>query len=311
MNEIANLPMAEYLRLPAVSASILKTGLERCWRAAWWESWLNPNPPPPDDTAASDTGSIAHAIQLMMSEDCVAVIDPHDYPAEKTGNIPDGWTNKAIREARDQARASGLIPVLEPTMREIRAMVNAQRDFIVSLKDTEPEIFGAFMSWPSGDSELTMLWDDGPTKCRIRPDRTTKNRKLIVDLKFTGMSAEPDYWGRAQMIRGNHYIGAAFYRRGFQALFGVEPDYVYMVTETSPPYLTSLVGIEPHGYAIAAAKIETALREWARCVESGFFPGYPNRVCYPEFPAWVDSAWQERELSADPFARRVELGTQG
>ena len=38
------LPMAEYLAAPAVSASIVKTIISECPRAAWFESWLNPVP---------------------------------------------------------------------------------------------------------------------------------------------------------------------------------------------------------------------------------------------------------------------------
>lgn len=310
MNEIAGLPMAEYLRLPAVSASILKTGLERCWRAAWWESWLNPNPPPADDTAASDVGTIAHEILLEGSESGFEVIDPNLYPTRSSGNIPDGWTNKEIKEARDFAREQGKVPILLPKMVEIRRMVDSARAFIATLEKSEPAIWAAFQP-AGGDSEHTMLWDDGGTRCRIRPDRTSKDRTLIIDAKFTGTSAEPDSWGRTQMIREGHYINAALYRRGYHAIHAIDPEYVYLVTETAEPYLSSLVGIEPHGYDVGAAKIETALREWAQCVKTGIFPGYPARVCYPEIPAWVDSAWQERELAADPFARRVELGTQG
>jgi hypothetical protein len=38
------LSMAEYLAMPALSASLLQTMLEECPAAAWFDSWLNPKP---------------------------------------------------------------------------------------------------------------------------------------------------------------------------------------------------------------------------------------------------------------------------
>ena len=60
-----------------------------------------------ETSAEMDAGTVAHAILLEGNSDVVTIIDPTNHPAEKTGNIPDGWTNKSIRAARDSARASG------------------------------------------------------------------------------------------------------------------------------------------------------------------------------------------------------------
>jgi hypothetical protein len=84
-------------------------------------------------------------------------------------------------------------------MAEIEAMVAAAREFIESLRETEPAIWAAFQPG-GGDSELTLLWDDNGTLCRIRPDRISTDRRVIVDYKTGGTSAEPDTWGRKQMV---------------------------------------------------------------------------------------------------------------
>src|ERR1700693_4471465 len=95
--------MQEYLDLPAVSASLVCDILDKCPRAAWWNSYLNPDRVR-ETSALMDAGTVAHAILLEGSEACCTVIDPNNHPAEKTGAIPEGWTNKSIRAARDIVR---------------------------------------------------------------------------------------------------------------------------------------------------------------------------------------------------------------
>lgn len=309
----AGVPMDEYLRAPAVSASIIRTLLDECPRAAWFQSWLNPEPPDPDDTAASDKGSIAHQILLEGSQDCCVVIDPNDHATTSSGNVPTGWTNKSIRAARDEARHAGKIPILAPVMDEIGAMVRSAQSFIASLKDSDDalavRVHQAFQP-DGGDSELTVVWQDGPTLCRIRPDRTSNNRELVVDAKFTGTCAEPDAWGRTQMIRMGYYTSAAFYRRGIRQAFDVDvdADYVFLVVETVPPYLCSLVGVDPHGFELGSSKVAAGLDLWAQCVKRDRWPAYPSRVVYPEIPSWEDSRWEERQMVS--LEERFALGSQ-
>lgn len=290
------LPMADYLALPALSAGVVRTMVDRCPLAAWYESPLNPDRVI-DTSAATDTGSIAHAILLEGSRECVAVIDPRDHPAEKTGAIPEGWTNKSIREARDSARRAGKIPVLLSAMGEIDAMVAAAQAFIATLRDSEPAIWAAFQP-NGGRSEVTMVWQEGDTLCKLRADRLADDHRVIVDYKTSAMSVEPDRWGRTQLVGMGYYVSAAWYQRGVRALSGVDPSYVFLCQEVEAPYLCSLVGLDPSGLALGDEKCGAGLRRWQECVRTGVWPAYPNRVCYPELPVWERNRWDEQALSA-------------
>ncbi len=97
------------------------------------------------------------------------------------------------------------------------------------------------------------------------------------------------------MIKMGYYTSAAFYQRGIKALCGEAPAYVWLVQEQDPPFLCSLVGLDPHGADLGARKIESGLAIWRACELAGQWPAYPTRVCYPEIPQWEDSAWQKRE----------------
>lgn len=287
--------MIDYLTAPAVSASIIRDAATLCPRAAWYNSHLNPKRIVEVSDRAQSTGTIAHSILLEGNSDCVRVIDPAQYPAEKTGAIPDGWTNKAIRQARDEAIIAGKIPVLVSQMAEIEAMVGQAREFIESLKRSEPAIYAAFQP-DGGDSELTILWDDAGTLCRIRTDRISTDRRVVVDYKTGGTTAEPGTWGRTQMVRMGYYVNAAFYRRGIKATFGEDPIYVYLVQEQEAPYLCSLVGIDPAGIDAGDRTVARGLRTWKECERKGEWPAYPTRVCYADFPAFELARVEEAEM---------------
>lgn len=291
------LPMADYHAIPAVSASLLHTLVSECPRAAWFESWLNPQRKVDDDTKASDAGSIAHEILLEGTQDCVQVFDPADYPNADGKGHAKGWTNKSIQTARDDCRTAGKIPVLKSEFVVIENMVDAAREFIESLKHSEPGIHAAFQP-DGGVSETSCIWDDHGTLCRIRPDRMSNDRKWIIDPKTTGLAAEPGAWSRKQMGALGHWARAAFYRRGCRLMFGTEPEYRFLVIEQRAPHLCSLVGVDPAGFDYGATQIERALRTWRECVDRNYFPGYPNRTVFPEVMPW-DLASEQEAQGAD------------
>jgi hypothetical protein len=292
------LTMHDYLTMPAVSATLVKTVVERCARAGWFDSWLNPGKFSDDSTKAQNNGSIAHSGLLEGHFNFVEAIDPNLYPTKSSGNIPEGWTNKEIKAARDYAIASGKIPVLVSEFKKIQAMVTEARYFLESIRNDEPAIYEAFQ--PNvGDSELTMVWDDDGVLCRLRADRISKDRKLIVDYKTTLTSAEPDTWGRTQMVKMGFYTSAAFYRRGVRKLCGVSPAYAFLVQEQEPPYLCSLVGVDNKAFDLGSRKVERGLTIWRQCMKENRWPAYPTRMCYPEIPSWEFSRWEDAEGNAE------------
>lgn len=287
-------PMAEYLALPAVSAGLLQTLDAECPAAAWHDSWLNPKRVIEISTTEQSVGTIAHGILLEGSIANVAVIDPQDHPAEKTGNIPEGWTNKSIKAARAAAIASGKTPILLPVFAVVREMIAAADAFIESLRTSEPAIYALFQP-DGGDSETVITWEDvHGVPCRIRPDRLSKDRAVVVDYKTVSRTAEPNAFGR--MIASMGYdVSLALYRRGVAALGGGLPEYVFLVQEQEPPYLCSLVSLEPAYIDFAQRKVAGALEEWAACARAGAWPAYPARVAYVELPPWEATRHEERQ----------------
>jgi hypothetical protein len=174
-------------------------------------------------------------------------------------------------------------------------MVAEARRFIESLRDTEPTVWAAFQP-DGGVSETTLVWQDGDTLCKMRPDRVSNDWRLICDYKTTARSAEPNSWGRTQLVGMGYYLSAAWYRRGAAVRFGVAPDYVFLVQEVEAPYLCSLVGAEPTMLDVGNQQIAQALETWQQCVRGQTWAGYPPRICYPVTPAWMMADSEELQI---------------
>ena len=137
----------------------------------------------------------------------------------------------------------------------------------------------------------------------MRADRISNDHTVCIDYKSTGMSVEPDHFGRAGLIGSGYAFGAAWYQRGIKKVTGEDAAFIHLAQEVKPPYLCSLVGMDPAWCAYGAAKVRAALALWQSCVKSGEWPAYPNRVAYPALPAW-ESARFEEKLIGMPY----ELG---
>lgn len=314
------LSMAEYLALPAVSSGVIRAMTTRCPKAAWHESYLNPdNQPSADDEAEADNaedddsteaaniGTIAHSIILENSTANIAVIDPRQYPAKTTGSIPTGWTNVAIRAVRDEAIARGMTPILLPKMAKVNAMVASARAYIEALKKRQPAIWHAFEA-DYGQSEVTMVWHDDGVPCRMRPDRISADHRVAIHLKTTKANAEPDAFGRGVFTRMGYDLTGAFYRRGMR-----KSAHFFLIVEQTAPYLCSLIAPDSERAAYADAQVERAMQLWRECVRRNDWPDYPADVAYLGLPAFQRGEMEEiatDEASGIPYDPAILWGKE-
>lgn len=96
-----DLPLQEYLDTPALSASGIKT-LKLNPLLFWMRSWMNPEPPPDDDTLAKLTGKAYHSL-VMEGQD---VFD-REFPPEFVAPEGEHILNKND-ELKDWLRERGL-----------------------------------------------------------------------------------------------------------------------------------------------------------------------------------------------------------
>lgn len=196
----------------------------------------------------------------------------------------DDWRTKAAKEAREEARNNGKIPMLEKQATAVRVMVDVARNYL-----NHSDLAGLF---DDGDAELTYLWEDGPSWCRSRVDKISKDRGFILDYKTTGTSANPEDFIRIILSHG-YDVQESFYRRGVKAVEGIEPKFIFMVQETDPPYPCSFIGLSPEFQAMAEQKVIRGMDLWRNCMAKREWPGYPSRVCYLDPPPWALN-WEMR-----------------
>ncbi len=292
---IHEIPFDEYLAdpcpEPSFSSDVANAIVNRSPRHAWYRHpRLNPVRPK-KQSAVMDIGKIAHLCFLERVVDVgmdsrIVVIDAKDY------------RTKDAKAQRDEAYQNGLVPVLEKQHELILCIGAASQH----AWDACSELQGLFDDWKT---ERSVLWTEdqaGTLWCRSRPDLISDNHTIIVNYKITGMSAEPDEFGSGYLIRGGYHVQAYNHCRGIEQLTGVQTKYIWMVQEDYPPYDCSFIGMSPSLRALAEAQWEHAFAIWQECLESGKWPGYPNRVCWVDAPGWQLKKWEERPEALDTDA---------
>jgi PDDEXK-like domain of unknown function (DUF3799) len=210
-----------------------------------------------------DRGAAAHAYVLENRDDVITVIDAKD------------WRTTAAKQARDDARAAGLMPILTHQFAGIKTM---KERFMAYISKTE--LRGIF---DDGDAEQSLFWTEGLNWCRARPDLLSADRKIIVDYKTTE-SAQPEIFAR-QISRMGYDLQAEFYLRGMNAI-GHNPTFIFAVQEVHEPFACSLISLSNAYREVGRLKVERALKIWDRCIFENRWPGYDTQVLYVEPSSW-------------------------
>jgi len=262
---------------PSLSSSIAKILITQSPRHAWLaHPRLNPNYVREEDSRF-DLGTAAHAMLLERRDNVVWV-------------EADDWRTKAAREMRDTTRALGRLPLLvkyKPVLQEMVAQA------ALTLQASE---LGDILT--TGKAEQTLVWKDGDAWCRARLDLLSADRRVILDYKSTE-NAEPEAFIR-QIGRLGYDVQAGYYTRGLNIVTspsGVEPTFIFLAQEITPPYECSLIALSNAYREIAQAKVARAIRLWSYCLARNEWPGYGTQIRYAE-----PTAWQIAEAEAQEAA---------
>lgn len=239
---------------------------------------LNPDYKP-ENNSKYDIGSAAHSL-FLEGKDKAVIVDADD------------WRTKAAKETRDAAWSEGKIPLLTKDSGKVNAMILAAKQALseseLGIKDLQKE----------GISERSYFWQENGIWCRVRPDWLKHDRSIILDYKTSSVSANPNVVSRAMANMG-YAVQAEFYKRGVKAVDGVEPTFIFLFQETTAPYLCSLIGLSPAWQELGKQQVNTGIMLWKECIESGNWPGYTEKICYPDLPPWIKDGWEMRRMDIE------------
>lgn len=273
---------------PTLSASVAKLIVSRTpLHARHAHPLLNPDLVRGDDEKF-DIGNAAHSLMLHDPKNFVIV------------DAPD-WRTKDARERRDAARTAGKIPLLAEQWERVGSMVESAREQLA----THAEASGAFTN---GKPEQTLIWEeeDGVV-CRARLDWLPDGGPFFDDYKTT-WCADPDVFQR-QIVNLGHDIQAAFYLRGIKALkLRPRPQFRFIVQEIDPPYPLSVIGLAPDFADLADHKVARAIDIWRTCLKTNRWPGYPQRTCWVDAPAWHEAQFIARDVRGHDTDRALREG---
>src|SRR3954449_12589322 len=288
---ISGLPAEEYHAMRALSASGAWLLAEECAAKFLWRSPWNPLYQPEPKTEF-DIGVAAHlaVLEPERQADSMVVIEAGDYRTTRA------------RDARDAARAEGLVPLLPYQFDIVRAIAGSIR--------AHPIASGAFRG---GDAEMTLIWADPATgiPCKARPDYLPAHGRWMVDLK-TAASANPRSW-RDQAYRLGYHARAAWYLDGAAAVLGSPPEeYWFVLVEKEPPYLVSVVSFDHHALAWGRIANRKACERFAVSAAANDWPGYRepgqnhDRAFRIGLPPWAMYQLQDRaeagEFTPEPLS---------
>lgn len=266
--------------VPTFSASIAKVLAVKSPLHAWTEHpRLNPGFVR-EERELFDLGTVAHALMLQGIE-AGAVLD-----------FPD-WKTKLAREAREAARAAGQVPILTKHWDRIKAMVESGKQQIAAHREASD-------AFTDGNAEITIVWEDQTSDgtavmCRARIDWLKRDYRRIFDYKGTGTSINPETISKYAVSSGWD-IQSALYLRGIKKLTGVDSEFIFIAQEDSPPYALAAIGMGSDFLWAGDAKVQAAMDTWAKCLASGVWSGYSDRIAYPTLPSYEETRITEKQL---------------
>ena len=254
---------------PSISSSGLRTIHLECPLEYWAFSYLNPDRFPKEEKAAFSFGRAAHCL-LLGGEDFESryAVRPAEF---------DSWRTKASKEWRDAALADGRTVIEPDDLVHIAGMAK----MLERLPIAETLL--------SGQVEKSLVWQDEETGIwlKARPDVIPAFDNVVADYKTTVSRVKP-YQLQQDISTYGYHMQMALIAEGMERLLD-QRDYNHALVFQSkrPPYHCTTVEISPEYLDVGRQQNRRALRTFARCLETGEWPGYTDGIPVAHPPEWM------------------------
>lgn len=263
------------------SEGVSKSGLDLIAKspAHYYAKKLDPNRPPEEEqTAAQLDGELAHC----------AILEPQEFD-KRFWVGPD--VTRSTKQWKDFAESipnggTGIKPGQNSAAWMQAASVNSIPDLREGLLN--------------GHSEVSAYWIDEETGvlCKCRPDRVHDCGDagvILIDVKTCG-NASPAEFSR-MIAKHRYHVQDAYYSEGFAIASGRRVlGFVFAAVETSYPYAASAIQLDDESRDQGRLDFRRDLSTYAKCKDSGVWPGYGNEIHIARLPGWAFDAEEELEI---------------
>lgn len=206
----------------------------------------------------------------------------------------ESWRGNDAKRFFEEATASGKTPIKQADFTRANVAVAAMREQL--------ERMGLGYVLTEGKSEQVAIWQDRGHYMRAMFDRWLPARNEIWDIKTVSRSAHPDQIART-IASMKYHMRAEFYMMGASKITGIPAmrggiGFGFLFLETEPPYCVTPCHLDDifraHGRRLANEAIDT----WARCMESGEWPGYVGAPVELAAPGWMEFETDETIITS-------------
>lgn len=267
-------------------------------------------------SAAMEQGTLFHALVLepdTVDHEFRPALDPSDYPHALKGKEAIvsriKMINEDIEDKTKKLKISGTIAELTQRLLAVdpdvllwdrlvaAAAEDPRTEVSQDIWDTAHRMRDSVMGHSlaarlltGGEAESSIFAVDPETKLpvKVRPDYLRRQDRLMVDLKST-RDASPLRWAKDAGLRGYH-IQQAMYSHVPTLLNPALPidDFVFVVCENSPPYVTECVVLDKATVDIGVARYHQTMARLADCIQRDYWPGYSNgELIVLDAPEWA------------------------
>ncbi len=181
---------------------------------------------------------------------------------------------KAGKEAAAEAEAQSLVAVTPAEREQVEGMAQSV---------LEHPLAAGILS--EGEPEQAVIWADQETGVTCRGFIDWLRTNAIVDLKSAD-TASPV--GFAKQAANLHYdLQSAMYREGIRALTGCDLPFIHIAVETRPPHLVAVHQFPAEADERGLWHMRQAIDLYAKCIETGDWPGYSDEVIPTPWPRWA------------------------
>lgn len=257
-----DLDEAEYHSHPSLSATGAKILAKKGGAARFKYEVLDGNR---TDKKAFDLGSAVHAKVLGVGAEIVEL----EF---------DSFRTKDAREARDEAYAAGLIPILSKDLQPINDMAEAILGHLSARALLEQD----------GNPEASVFAhdDEYDINIRCRFDFLPAHREYGVDLKTVGRDASPGGFAK-QVAEFGYEVQESHYGHTIALSEGIAPiKMAFIAVEVNPPYLVGVYKLPEDFSRAGDIARRRAYKKYAHGMKTGEWPGYPDGLIELVQPVW-------------------------